>query len=333
MELSTFHSDLTGKEIKPNAMLTKYLSLVERDNKTFFTTPGAQEATCPACGSRSRVPYASKLSMEYSSCRDCSSVFVSSRPNQESLDRFFRDSEARRYWLTELWNETQKVRHDKVLEPLKTWIETFVAETFPGTAPVRIAEFRANSWGLWETLNEGSGRLKAELVQPMFDSSLRSGGVVSVPAANATKYQAVCLVDTLGRVEDPSAALKWAADHLDKGGLCFVTTVFSTGFDVLTLGADSNALVPPDRLNLLSFEGFQSLISKSGMEIIEMSTPGVLDLQNVQAAMAQGAQVPAFVRYLVEKRAGDERFVYDFQTFLQSNGLSSLGRAVLRKGK
>lgn len=331
MEFSTFHSDLVGKEIKPNAMLTKYLALVEKDNRSFFPAAASHEATCPACGSRSRAPFATKLAMEYSICRDCSTLFVSSRPGQESIDRFFRESEARRYWLTELWNETQKARHGKILDPLKSWIETFVAETFPGSAPIRLAEYRANNWGLWETLNENGGRVKAELVQPMFDPSLRQGGVA--PAANGSKYQAVCLIDTLGRVDDPAAVLRWAYDSLEKGGLCFVTTVFSTGFDVQTLGADSNALVPPDRLNLLSFEGFQSLVSKAGLEVLEMSTPGVLDLQNVQAAMAQGVQVPAFVRYLVEKRAGDERFVYDFQTFLQSNGLSSLGRAVLRKGK
>jgi hypothetical protein len=336
MEFSTFHNDLAGTDIKPKVLLERYLALVEKDNQTYFSANETHASDCPACGSRETKPVARKSAMDYVDCANCSTVFVANRPNQAAIDRFYLKSEARRFWLSEIWTKTQQVRHEKILGPLNDWLETFLVEAFPNEPSIEVVDYRASNWGLSETLNKTGSRLKAKLVQPMFDVSSAPQDQRPMETAGdlaSKKFKAVSLIETLGRVESPLEVLKWAFDHLEVDGLCFITTVLSTGFDVQVLGSKSNALVPPDRLNLLSFEGLQMLIQETGFEVVEMSTPGVLDLQNVKSAMSDGAEVPSFVRYMIEKRANNARFVYDFETFLQSNGLSSQGRVVLRKGK
>lgn len=330
MEFSTFHSDLAGTDIKPNALLGKYLNMLEADAKA-LAGETMKSVDCPACGSSQKQAYAAKMSFEFAKCGSCATVYVPKRPSQDRLLRFFKDSAARRFWLQDIWKETASVRHEKILEPLKDWVETFLAETGVVGRPLRVVELDAASWGFWETLQENP-RLQMRLVEPMFDLSLQpscEGAVDSLDSAGI--YDAVCLIEALGRVENPLATLQWASQHLAKGGLCFITTTLSTGFDVLTLGAASEAMLPPERLSLLSIEGMKILAAKAGLEVVELSTPGVLDLQNVLRGHRAGAEIPPFAKYLVETRAQDPRFTYDFQTFLQSHGLSSQGRAVLRK--
>ena len=330
MEFSTFHSDLAGSEIKPNALLDRYTQLMQTESQA-LATGAAQTAACPACGSKSHKVFAKRAGFEYASCGDCSTLFTSTRPSQDRLLQFYRESGARRFWLQDIWKETADVRHEKILAPLKDWVETFLSESFSGTKPIAIAEMNAANWGFWETLRENA-RLQARLVEPMFDPKLEPACETAIDKRDAdTKYNAVCLIDALGRVENPLATLQWVAQHLVPQGLCFITTTLSTGFDVQVLGAASEALLPPDRLTLLSLEGLKGMARKAGLEVVEFSTPGVLDLQNVQRAVKKGADVPAFAKYLVDHRAQDPRFTYDFQTFLQSHGLSSQGRLVLRK--
>ena len=69
---------------------------------------------------------------------------------------------------------------------------------------------------------------------------------------------------------------------LKPGGLCFITCLLSSGFDVLVMGQDSGIFLPPERMNFLSYDGMNTILDKvGGFEILEFSTPGVLDVQNI----------------------------------------------------
>ena len=48
------------------------------------------------------------------------------------------------------------------------------------------------------------------------------------------------------------------------------------------LGHKSEIFVPPERMNIFSYKGLKGLIEKmNGFEILEFSTPSVLDIPNV----------------------------------------------------
>ena len=93
---------------------------------------------------------------------------------------------------------------------------------------------------------------------------------------------AVFLFEALERSVEPLDLLQKVFNSLKSGGLCFITCLLSSGFEVQMLGKDSEIFVPPERMNLLSYEGMNALIEKlDGFEILEFSTPGVLDISNV----------------------------------------------------
>ena len=85
-----------------------------------------------------------------------------------------------------------------------------------------------------------------------------------------------------------------------------------------------------ERINLLSFEGMNALIEKVGeLEILEFSTPAVLDIPNLESKLKQ-TEGNTFFKYILEVRK-DENLLESFQDFLQLNRLGSYGRLVLRK--
>jgi len=115
------------------------------------------------------------------------------------------------------------------------------------------------------------------------------------------------------------------------GGLCFLTTISISGFDLQVLWEKSHSIFPPDRMNAFSIQGLTALVERHGFECIELSTPGILDVQIVASALRENPQLelPRFVKYLLTNR--DAEAQQSFQEFLQMNRMSSFVRAVLRK--
>jgi hypothetical protein len=74
-------------------------------------------------------------------------------------------------------------------------------------------------------------------------------------------------------------------------------------------------------------------VERAGLELVELSTPGQLDLQLVKHASEQdpSIQLPSFVRHLIDHR---DRLAHDdFQAFLQKHRLSSHVRVAAKKKK
>ena len=83
-------------------------------------------------------------------------------------------------------------------------------------------------------------------------------------------------------------------------------------------------------MNLFSYEGINALIDKvGGFEVLEFSTPGVLDIPNVIKQLDQ-VNDATFFRYILKNRQ-DAELVSSFQDFLQMNRLGTFGRLVLKK--
>ena len=130
------------------------------------------------------------------------------------------------------------------------------------------------------------------------------------------KFDFVVSLEVLEHVNKPIDFVKSINNLLKKDGYCLITTLGYEGFDILTLGEDSNSISPPHHLNFLSVKGFELLFKRAGFLDVHIITPGVLD---VDIVLNSGIQ-SEFLRIL--KSRGNS-VIKEFQKFLVNNKLSS----------
>ncbi len=93
-------------------------------------------------------------------------------------------------------------------------------------------------------------------------------------ALAAGDVDVVTAFDCVGRTQNLPALIKDVHTALRPGGLMVLTAPAASGLEPLVLWDRSPTIMPPDKLNLLTVEGFEALFSAPEWEIVELSTPG-----------------------------------------------------------
>ena len=332
------HGDLREFELKPSTLLNTYLQLAQSDvNEYFIDGAVLSDCNCPACLSGEKDSAFVKFGLRYWECVNCKTLYVSPRPNESSIDEYYKSSKARKFWNKQLSIATEAIRRDKVFKPRVQWIIETVEEYLPSAQ--RFSSINDIHGPFLEELIESNYFKEVTIINQRVDvdeTSYEKKGVrfikkpvESVSSGNSA--DAVALFEVIDQTSDVDSLFKALQRLLIPGGLCFLTAISVSGFDLQVLWERSNSIFPPDRINVLSIEGLGILFERHGFECIELSTPGLLDVEIVANAYKEDPSIklPRFVKYLLDKRDVDAHQL--FQEFLQMNRLSSFARIVLRK--
>jgi hypothetical protein len=332
------HGDLREFELKPSTLLNTYLQLTQSDvKKCFIDGAVLLDCKCPACISGEKGKGFVKFGLRYWECSNCQTLYVSPRPDDSSIDEYYKSSKARKFWNKQFSTATEAIRRDKVFKPRVQWIIETVEEYLPSAK--RFSSINAIHRPFLEELIESDYFKEVTIINQRVDldeASYAKRGVrfikksiESVPLGNSV--DAVALFEAIDQTSDIDSLFRGVQDMLISSGLCFLTTISVSGFDLQVLWEKSNSIFPPDRINALSIEGLGILFERHGFECIELSTPGLLDIEIVANAYKEDPSInlPRFVKYLLDKRDDDAHQL--FQEFLQMNRLSSFARIVLRK--
>ena len=101
------------------------------------------------------------------------------------------------------------------------------------------------------------------------------------------------------------------------------TTASCTCFEYQVLGEQAPHINPVNRMNLLSIVVLTALIEAAGFIILELNTPGILDVDIVRNALSENKELvkdPFLLDLLLN---ADEKTQDNFQKFLSKNCLSS----------
>ena len=332
MERAVVHSDLKKQEIQPHPLLEKYMALLKKDIKKMLPAESLQAANCPVTGEREIKKSFQKMGMQYKISKTLGNFYLSPRPATDVLNKFYKKSAARKFWLTELWPRTREVRQEKIILPQLEWAQEFISQYFSKQKLI-MAEFLPSNWCFYQSARNVWPEAEYQLIDLLFDPEIARSEISTPDLSNNSKsstLDTVLLFETLDRAVKPAEVLKKVNNMLKPGGLCFITCLLSSGFEVKVLGQDSEIFNPPERMNILSFEGMNVLIDQVGsFEVLEFSTPGVLDIPNVIKQLDQ-INDEAFLHYIFKQRQEAE-LAGSFQDFLQLNRLGTFGRLVLRK--
>ena len=283
--------ELLEFEIRPDALLAEYQRLTDAAVRA-WPAASLKAVACQACGSAEARPAFERFGLAYQECGRCGTVYLSPRPDAAMLAEHARHSAPAKFWRERVLPETEGVRREKILLPRTDWVHDALAEYLPQAT--RVIELAPHD---------------------------------DAPAGPA---DAITAFETFDRAADVPALVAAAHRALVPGGLLFATAPSVSGFELQVLWERARSVAPPDKINLLSIRGFMALFA-DGWEILELSTPGMFDVETVRRAVEADPEAPwpRFVRTLV--RDTNEQQRAEYQEYLQRARLASFARLLVRK--
>jgi len=323
-------------DLKPEELLRDYVRLVEGDIFKFFLDGQClKSCSCPGCLESNTASSFMKFGLHYVECASCHTLRISPRPDEDAIRGYYLESSAREFWRQELSRLTKGKRKAKIVNPRYEWIIDSTLE-YSSTAD-HILDINTNQEIVLDEISSAELFSRKTILDPLIrvDKTLFPQlDVLSIPVDEVrlnAEVDVITLFEVLDHTSDVGALFQKVYEMLKKGGLCFMTTILCSGFDIQVLWDEAKNLFPPDRLNVFSVEGLEALFQRHGFKCLEFSTPGVLDVEIVGKTIEQdpSVDIPRFVRYLIESR--DSRVRKEFQEYLEASLLSSYGRILIQK--
>lgn len=317
-------TDLESFDIRPPALLARFRDVSVAESVRLFREDGAVvEVACPACDSDESDFAFEKHGFSFRECRRCASVFASPRPTAERLRMYYEQSRAASFRVDYFVEGSGESRLGNVLRSRVNWIERAL-----GSQPVTKRRAYADIGTIYPDLVRLVGGLEEfeqvySVAPPAQVISRIREHCIVVNEEPATAVDLVTAFEQLEHQYSPFEFLRSIHHMLIEGGLLLLTTRTVSGFDLQILWDRAPYIFVPEHLNLLSIDGLVRLMNRAGYEILELSTPGQLDVDLIAQAMADkpDIEVPRFVRNCIV--GGGDRVRRDFQFFLQQHRMSS----------
>ncbi len=334
MKTVVIPNDISIPGVVNDEIYKEYTVLLEEDIKRLLKTSGGlAEVQCPGCGRGQAEIFAKVMGMTYKLCMSCGTYFVSARPPQEALIEFYKNSTACRYWRQEMANLSDAKLY-YIYGPRVAWMIE-LADEYLGSNPL-LVDFQTKYSFLIKHIQAQKVFGKIKLLEPQLfeqDNLLSKDFYVQEGGASSYRGQVDMLTsfESLERVVDPKGFIHAAFAYCKPGGLFLLTTATSSGFEYQVLKDRAPNLNPINRMNLLSLEAIVARLEEAGFEVLELSTPGRLDVEIVKNVMekTEVPEVDPFWKYVFGKRPA--KTVNALQEFLQENRLSSHVRIVAKK--
>jgi 2-polyprenyl-3-methyl-5-hydroxy-6-metoxy-1,4-benzoquinol methylase len=284
---------------------------------------------CPACGrSRGREDF-EKYGYRYVVCLGCETMYVSPRPTPEILEMYYSTSENYAYWNQHIFPATEAVRREKIFRPRAQRLQE-ICERF-GQRGGTLLEVGAGFGTFCEEASQLArfDRVVAVEPTPSLAETCRQRGleVIEKPIESARseigEVSVVASFEVIEHLFSPRDFVRHCAAVLKPGGILLLTCPNVRGFDIALLQQVSDS-VDVEHLNYFHPASLSALVTSCGFEVLEVQTPGKLDVELVRKKVLAGEftvkSQPFLQRVLIDEW---ETLGAPFQRFLADSGLSS----------
>lgn len=325
-------------EIRPRELFDAFLEVSRRDIAVYFSdVAGFVDVDCPACTSSGGTPSFVKHGMQYCECDRCGSLYMSPRPTRAMIDRYYRESESSKFWAERFFPETAEARRSMIFKPRARTLAELMARVGIPTPRV-VADIGAGYGIFLEELASLNAFDDVVAIEPSVELARRCRDrafrVLQQPIEDLTpddlRVSVLTSFEVIEHLFAPVEFLEAARRLLLPGGVLMFTTLTASGWDIRTLWDRSKSVSPPHHINLMTTEGLTTLVTRAGFDVIEVATPGQLDVDIVGNMLNEDPAVPLdrFSKYLLQHRGPEAKDA--FQTLLQTHQLSSHVRVLAR---
>lgn len=325
-------------DIRPKALLDEFFARLTRDARRLAARrPEFVSVACGFCGDAATSLAFEKDGFPYCRCDRCGSLFANPRPTAVALIEYTETSEAVAFWSSHFYRETADARREHVFRP-RAHLTAELACQHGMSGSLRFADVGAG-YALflrelapivpgWNLAAIEPDRRLAEICRGQGFETIERWVEDIQDGELALDF--VSAFEVLEHVFDPVAFLSACRRLLRPGGLALVTTLTISGFDLQVLWDQSRSITPPQHLNFPSVAAVERLAERAGLELIEVSTPGELDVDIVRNVVRNRPEAvrDRFARAVV---MADEVTLAAFQEFLRTHLMSSHLRCLLRR--
>lgn len=287
------------------------------------------DVACPACGGRERAPGGrfEKHPFTYERCVACETFYVSPRPPAAMLAAYYGQTRNGAYWNEHIFPASENARRERIFRPRVHRTLELLARHGAGNAA--LVEVGPGFGTFGEEMRALGHFQRIVVVEPTPDlaATCRRRGLevlekpIEAVADGELQAPVVVSFECIEHLFDPAAFVRQCARILEPGGLLILTCPSGGGFDVLTLREVSDT-VDHEHLNYFNPDSLALLLRTAGLDVVEWSTPGLLDVElvrkKVQAGLFSLADQPFLEKVVMDERLGDA-----LQGFLAENRLSS----------
>jgi len=288
------------------------------------------DVNCPACNSKNHLPKFEKNGFNYVECKECSTFYVNPRPSPKVIEWFYKESVNYAYWNEFIFPASERARLEGIFIPrvnrLLDICEKYKVDT---NALLEIG----SGFGTFCTEVKKRNKFKRVVaVEPTPDlaETCRKRGleVIELPVEqivleNDTLFDVVASFEVIEHLFLPEDFIIHMIRLLKPGGIIMMTCPNGEGFDIETLGILSNT-VDHEHLNYFNPVSLSNLMTKCGLEVLEISTPGKLDAELVRNKVLSNeydvSNAPFLKKILIDQW---DTLGSSFQDFLIEQGLSS----------
>lgn len=338
--------------LRPEALAPQIAEAAQADWAWFQARSAAfVGGHCPLCGPDSApeprggaapAVYALPSGVLYQRCAHCATLFMSPRPTAEIYAAYYPSSRLMQVFAQRIFMASAQARHELIYkERLARMLNYFSPGSTLGQRGDYV-EIGAGSGAFAALVQETGFFGRVIAIEPNADcaADCRQKGldvleqsVEQVDLALLQKAQLIACFETLEHLTEPANFIQTLFDKMPAGALLVLTTPNGLGFDIQELGAHSTTL-GWTHVHLFNPISLAALLRKSGFSVLDVLTPGILDVDLVARAyekQKQSQELPPR-GWLENLLLGtDEKAKDDFQQFLCAHGMSSHMWAVARK--
>ena len=293
---------------------------------------------CPACGEGEYTAKFEHNGIHYVECESCETLYVNPRPPSDVLGWFYQDSPNYAYWNSVIFPASEEIRRANIFVPRVDRLIELCSKYEVETNS--LLEIGSGFGTFCEEVKTRNIFERIVAVEPSANLAKTCRGkgieviekpVEQIQLGSEDLFDVIANFEVIEHLFAPAEFVEAAVRLLKPGGILMLACPNGQGFDVETLGVLSDT-VDHEHLNYFNQKSIGILLESAGLEVLESSTPGVLDADLVRNKILSG-EFDASNQPFLQKVLVDEwdRLGGPFQHFLVEQGLSSNMWVVARK--
>lgn len=283
---------------------------------------------CPACHGKNVAHAFEHQGLGYRRCRDCELLYISPAPTEDMHLDYVIGSQAMAYW-REMTPSSMKISRRPMYRERAAYAQAVLRRL--GCHARTSLELGAGNGEFAEELALASGMEKIVLLEPQAlqmdlpNVEIITGGFEEIERSER-KFDVVFAWEVIEHILEPDHFLRLVRKAMKPGAPLILSTPNERSVETRKLGAHSSNILF-DHVRLYNPQAIAALLKRNGFRVVELSTPGQLDverLQNFLYCNPEAFEDDPALRLIL----GDESSARNFQEFLRENHLSSHMRVV-----